>query len=197
MKKSFMILAALLCFMIFFTSIGGTYATWFFAEEPSDSVNNTASLTLSEFTWEPEEILPTVTPGQNYLTLHTSILDNGKNGLNSSKDALEKTIIKERLLHNTHNIQGGNLKHLFIDAECRELNFIIQYVSDTEFHLYMYKEDDVKTGAVGTTEIQVYKSILNKKNNKWIGSEAQFGYAKIQYLPDTNIIAIDINSWYR
>ena len=61
----------------------------------------------------------------------------------------------------------------------------------------MYKEDDVKTGAVGTTEIQVYKSILIKKNNKWIGSEAQFGYAKIQYLPDTNIIAIDINSWYR
>ena len=98
MKKGLMLLPALLCVMIFFASIGGSYATWFFAEDPSSSVNEKNDIILSEFTWEPEEILPTVTPGQNYLDLHNSILYNIKNGLNSSKDALEQAVIKNELL---------------------------------------------------------------------------------------------------
>ena len=46
-------------------------------------------------------------------------------------------------------------------------------------------------------QISVYKSILIKENNTWYGKEAQFGYAKIQYLPNSSIIAIDIISWHR
>lgn len=197
MKIRPMLFPAILCVMLFFASIGGVYATWKYAEQSPADAKTEQNVTLSDFVWEPEEILPTVTPGQNFLDLHMSILNNVKNGLNSSKDALEKAVVKEEVLHSSHNLQGGNIKHLFINEECRELDFLIQYVSGEEFHLYMYKENDTKTGAVGATEISVYKSILIKENNTWYGKEAQFGYAKIQYLPNSSILAIDIISWHR
>ena len=59
----------------------------------------------------------------------------------------------------------------------------------------MYKKSDAQDGAVGVTKIQVYMSILIKENDKWYGKEAQFGYAVIQYLPDSNIISIDVDTW--
>ena len=191
------LMLSILCLTLFFTSIGGVYATWKYAEQSIDDVQTEQNVTLSHFIWEPEEILPTVTPGQNFLDLLNSILNNVKNGLNSSKDALEKAVVNKGLLHSSHNLQGGNIKHLFINEECRELDFLFQYISDTEFHLYMYKESDVKTGAVGVSEIAVYMSILVKENSVWKGKEAQFGYAKIQYLPNSSIIAVDVSSWYR
>ena len=194
MKKSLMLLSALFCAIMFFTSIGGAFATWYLAEEQSSDVQTSKDVVLSEFVWAPEEILP-ITPGQNYLDLHESILYNNKNGLNSSKDALERAVIKEGLLHNSHNIQGGNLKHLFISEACRELEFVLECVNQNEFHLYMYKKSDVQNGTVGVTKIQVYMSILTKKNDKWYGDESQFGYAVIQYLPDSNIISIDVDTW--
>ena len=189
--------AVLLSVMIFFASIGGTYATWYFAEDPASSTNDPVNITLSEFVWAPEEILPTVTPGQNYLDLHAAILNNNKSGLNSSKGALEDAIIEKGLLHSSHNLQGGNIKHLFITAASRELDFFIQYVSDTKFHLYMYKKEDTTNGAVGVTEIQVYMSILTKENEKWEGKESQVGYATLQYRPNSNDIAIDVTTWHR
>ena len=139
MKKSLSLLSVLLIIMMFFASIGGVYATWMFAGGVVQSEENEQHITISEFTWEPEEILPTVTPGQNFLDLHQSILENIKVGLNSSKGALEDAIVKDKLVHSSKNLQGGNMKHLFITQETRDLDFLIQYVSNTEFHLYMYK----------------------------------------------------------
>ena len=196
MKKSLILISALFSAIIFFTSVGATYATWFFAEEPCSDTKTSQGLILSEFVWAPEEILP-VTPGQNYLDLHYSILNNNKNGLNSSKDALEKAVIKEAILHSSDNIQGGNLKHLFITEATRELEFLVEYISQTEFHLYMYNKSDVQDGAVGITKIQVYMSILTKENDEWYSNESQLGYALIQYLPNSNIISIDVDTWAR
>ena len=189
-------LSLILGMMILCASVGGVFATWYFAEEPSSDVKNSQNITISEFVWAPEEILP-ITPGQNYLDLLESILNNRKNGLNSSKDALERAVIKETLLHSSYNLQGGNIKHLFIDEACRELDFLIEYINDDEFHVYMYNSDEAKTSAVGVTKIQVYMTILTRENSKWVGKEAQVGYAVVQYLPDSNIISIDIDTWAR
>lgn len=178
-------------------SVGGVYATWQFAEELPESVNNTQSINLSEFVWAPEEILPDVTPGQNYLDLHKSILENVKGGLNSSKDTLENAVLKDNdgLLHSSQNVQGGNLSHLFITNATRELDFIVEYVTDNEFLVFMYKNADAVAGAIGTTQIQVYKTIYAKTNNEWFGKETQFGVATVQFFPNTNILAIDVNTW--
>ena len=77
MKKSLSFIY-ILFIMIIFASFGGAYATWIFAEEPAVSQQDSNSIILSEFVWAPEEILPDVTPGQNYLDLHASILENVK-----------------------------------------------------------------------------------------------------------------------
>ena len=182
--------------LILCASIGGTFATWNYAEEPSNDVQTSQDIILSEFVWEPEEILP-ITPGQNYLDLHYSILYNEKNGLNASKDALEKAVIKNVLLHSSDNIQGGNLKHLFINEACRELEFLLVHINDDMFYLYMYKHSDTLSGAVGVTKIQVYVAILTREGDEWVSNEAQVGYAVLGYLPDTNIISIDISTWTR
>ena len=93
MSKKIMISSIFLAILIFCASISGVFATWFFAEETPTSVMKAEDIGISEFVWKPEEILPDVTPGQNYLDLHESILENTKGGLNSSKDTLENLFI--------------------------------------------------------------------------------------------------------
>lgn len=193
MKKLLVIIMA--CSMLF--SVGGVFATWQFAEEAPDTVNKSQGIYLSEFVWAPEEILPDVTPGQNYLDLYQSILENVKGGLNSSKDTLENAVLRDNdgLLHSSQNVQGGNLSHLFITNATKELDFIVQYVTDSEFLVYMYKNADAENGATGVTQIAVYKTIFIKSNNVWEGKETQYGFATVQFFPDTNILAIDVDTW--
>ena len=183
--------------MIIFASFGGAYATWIFAEEPAVSKQDSNSIILSEFVWAPEEILPDVTPGQNYLDLYESILNNMKGGLNSSKDTLEEALFSDDdgLLHGDENVSGGNLKHLFITSASKELDFIAQRISNTEIHVYMYQASQAKGGAVGVTQIKVYMTIYRLDGEDWLGAEAQLGTATVQYMPNSNIIAIDVNTW--
>ena len=197
MKKPRIFLGALAAGLLL-SSVGGVYATWHFAETPPASVSGTQSMQLSEFVWEPEEILPTVTPGQNFLDLYSSILENDKGGLNGSKKVLENAVIKadDGLLHCTENVQGGNLKHLFTTSASRELEFLVERISNTHFNLYIYKEVDTN-GAIGVTRIEVYKTILVKTNGTWVGEETQFGYATLQYFPGTSIRSIDVSTWSR
>lgn len=198
MSKKIAYYSMFLTILICFASIGGVFATWFMAEESPAPINESKSLTLSEFTWKPEEILPSVTPGQNFLDLYESILENMKGGLNSSKDTLENAVINASngLVHCDQNVQGGNLKHLFITEASRELDFIVQYISDTNFKLYTYKQTDTN-GSVGITQIEVYMTILVKENNVWIGQETQLGMATLEYFPNTNVISIDVSTWSR
>ena len=172
MKKILVIIMA--CSMLF--SVCGVFATWQFAEDLPDAVNKAQGIYLSEFVWAPEEILPDVTPGQTYIDLHQSILENVKGGLNSSKDTLENAILRDSdgLLHSSQNVQGGNLNHLFITQACRELDFIAQYVTNSEFLVYMYKSSDTLNGMVGTSRMQVYKTIYVKTNGEWWEDSARY-----------------------
>ena len=199
MFKKIIVIPIFLSILMFFASLSGVFAAWFFAEESPESVNQSKGITISEFVWKPEEILPDITPGQNYLDLHKSILENVKGGLNSSKDTLEKAVLKDDdgLLHSSQNVQGGNLTHLFITQATHELDFIVKYVSDNEFWVFMYEDAKATNGSAGTTKISVYKTFYIKTNNTWEGKEAQFGLATVQFFPNTNILAIDVDSWYK
>ena len=180
------------------SSFGGAYSTWRFAEDAPTAVSGSQSITLSEFVWQPEEILPSVTPGQNFLDLYNSILYNVKAGLNSSKHVLENAVNKADtgLVHCHQNVQGGNLKHLFITEATRELGFMMERISGSTFILYIYKEVDTN-GAMGVSRIEVYKTILKEENGVWDGEETQVGYATLQYFPGTSVRAIDVSTWSR
>ena len=100
-------------------NVGGVFATWNYAQGAVPAISAYTDPKSSTFEYAPEIILPSQDVGKNYLDLLQSILDNIKGGLNSSKDTLEKALIKSKILHSSENVQGGNLKHLFITEESR------------------------------------------------------------------------------
>lgn len=189
-------LLVVLCLVLCAVPGGGVWALWRYAEAPAVSDAANVGITLSEFVWAPEEILPSDTPGKNYIDLLDSVLENAKGGLNSSKDMLEKAVLRSHLVHSSQNVQGGNLKHLFTTQASQDLEFIVEYVTDEEFNVYMYESRDALDGLVGVTKIKVYKTIMVIENGKWMGRETKLGYATLQYFKDTNIVAIDATgSW--
>ena len=198
MIKTTTVLSVILSVMLSFAVIGGVYANWHYAEEPAESATTGLGVAINEFIWKAEEILPTVKPGQNYLDLHEAIINNAKAGLNGSKDSLEEAVIKEKnsFIHSGYNLHGSNMKHLFITEACKELDFVLAYYSDTEFHLFIFKISDTKEGVVGVDKISVYKSILKKANGVWESEEVQMGFATTKRL-NSNTIIIDHKSWYR
>lgn len=185
-----------LLFLAFVLTISGVYAAWIYPNSMIEQKNNTLGIILSEFVWEPEEILP-VTPGSNYMVLLDSILNNSKGGLNSSKGTVENAVKQDGIIHSSQNVHGGNLKLLFITEECRELEFIIKYISDTEFHVYMFENKDVTSGLVNVTQIYAYMTVLTVVDGEWIGLESQLGYSTLRYVRNTNYIAIDPDEWIR
>lgn len=192
---------ALLLALLLIASAGGVFAVWRYAEDPAESVHDSVGITIREdnFVWTPEQILPTDKPGENYMSLLGSILDNIKVGLNSSKDVIFDTAKRYGIVHCDQNVQGGNLKHLedVFTSSDRDLDFVIAYVSDTELHCFMYEDDDIRSGLVGTTLIKVYKTILRFDGNEWYGEESQLGYATIKYLPNSNHIGVIPGEWVR
>lgn len=184
----------LICFI---ASISGVFGIWIFMEEPAEPQKESFGPSLSEFTWQPEEILPSDKIGENYLILFESILNNNKGGLNSSKGTLENAVLVNKLVHSSDNVQGGNLKHLFTTEESKDLDFIIEYVNNNEFNAYMYETYDTVNGLVDVTKITVYKTIYKKENGEWYGDESQLGYAILRYYKETNKIAILPNEWVK
>lgn len=193
--KSITVFLKLLIVLLIVASIGGTYATWRYAEEKAENNNDLMNIKINEFTWAPEEILPTDKPGENYIELLKSILENNKAGLNSNKDTLENAVLKDVIVHSSQNVQGGNLKHLFISSASRELDFVVEYIEDDQFAVYMFDNKDVNNGLVDVTFIKVYKTILIQENGVWTGKESQLGYAVLRYFKNTNYIAITPSEW--
>ena len=145
MRTSYLAKALYLCLcVVIMLSLSGVFAAWHYCGIPLADENDDVGFSLNVFTWKPAGILPTEKPGENYMVLLDSVLNNNKGSLNSSKGTVENTVKKDKLLHSSQNVQGGNLKHLFITEPCKALDFIIQYVSDTEFHIYMFETEDVE-----------------------------------------------------
>ena len=190
-------LISFLCALLLLASTGGAYATWLYANGDAEERSENMGLTLFEFVWKPEEILPTETPGENYLSLLNSILNNSKVGLNSKKDTLADAVIQYKVVHCSQNVTGGNLKHLLdvFSSSNDKLDFIVQHITDEEFHVYMFESDDIDNGIVGTTRIKVYKTILVDEGNKWVARESQFGHAVMRYLSNSTYIGIDPGEW--
>lgn len=183
--------------MCFIASISGVFGIWIFSEEPPQPQEESFGPSLSEFTWQPEEILPSDKIGENYLVLFESILNNMKGGLNSSKGTLENAVLAHKLVHSSDKVEGGNLKHLFTTEESKDLDFLVEYVSDNEFNAYMYETYDTINGLIDTTKIMVYKTIFKQENGQWFGEESQLGYATLRYYKETNKIAILPSEWIK
>ena len=70
LSKALMLMVSLL----FLISVSGVSATWYYARGDAHRQEAAPGITLSEFTWKSEEILPTTTPGENHLVVIKNIL---------------------------------------------------------------------------------------------------------------------------
>lgn len=189
-----------LCLLLIISlSCTGVYASWNYATFFTNELTPDLTLGLEDFTWKSENVLPG-TPedtklGNNYMTLLEQIKNNSKMGLNGSKNTLFENTKKKGILHSDANVQGGNLKHLFITSECRELDFLLHYISDTEIHAYLYANTTLDEATVDKTIIQVYRATIKLENGTWKDTGTMVGYAVTRKLSGVSYLTINPSEW--
>lgn len=181
--------------------VGSVYATWQYALQRAPSANENVSLTLNEFFYKPEEVIPggsiEAPLGEDHLELIEMILNEASYGVNATKKPIIHTVLsRNHVIYCDQNVQGGNLKHLMIDSSenADRLHFVISKASDTEYHAFTFSYYDMRNGAIGS-EIQVYKTILEKgANGRWTAPRSFIGVAKI-FDPGIVSKSIDYTTW--
>ena len=204
MSRGIIRYTSLLCCLFLLATVGGVFATWYFAEDSAKSVTDTMGITLSEFVWKPVEILPTESEiGENHLALIELILNENEKGygLNyDSKNVLEGYLNRYGVVFSNQKTSGGNLK--FVSDETNQLYYCVERVSDTVYYAYTFSRNDLSM-AIGThTAIPVYRTVL-EKTDKWHAPRSYFGYAQTKSLRDMNAentsgtlaYSIDVSTW--
>ena len=200
MRSSYLSRILPLCLLLILAlSCTGVYATWRYATFFTDVDTPDMSLNTEEFSWKSEEILPD-TPedsqiGNNYMVLLEQVKNNVKAGLNGSKDVLFNETKENIVLHSNQNVQGGNLKHLFITSECRLLDFVVHYISDTELHLFLYENATLPNAAADKTVILVYRVVLKLEKGVWDDVGTVVGHSTVRRLSGISNLTIAPTEW--
>lgn len=195
---------AFLCSLFVLASIGGVFATWYYTYETTPSVQENLSVSLSEFEWKPEEILPTESEiGENHLALIELILNENQKGygLNyDNKHVLEGYLDKYGLVFSNQKVSGGNLK--FVSDETNQLYYCVEKISETMYYAYTFSFSDLNSVKGTATVMPVYRTVL-EKTDIWRAPRSYFGYAQTKLLrafgaentPGTLEYSIDVSTW--
>ena len=167
-------------------AVSGAYASWVYASGPMNEEAFDGGVSITEFVYNPEEVLPddntSTQLGENHSDLIQNILFEASYGLNATKKPIIHNLLNQAgdVIYCQQNVQGGNLKHLMIDGTgAYSLLFQIEYVSDTEYITYTYLASDVNNSEVGA-EIEVYKTVVAKAPGQhWEATLSYHGKAKV------------------
>lgn len=173
----------LLCCLSILASVGGVFATWYYAQSTVADVNQGVGVSLSDFVWEPEEILPTESKiGENHLVLIELILNESNKGygLNyDNKQVLESYLNRYGIIFSNQKTSGGNIK--FVSDESEQLYYCIEKISDTMYYAYTFSYNDLNSAKGTVTLIPVYRTVL-EKTDIWRSPRSYFGYAQTKRL---------------
>ena len=194
-------------------SIGGVSATWFYAQSSPTPVEQLAGVSISEFDYKPEEILPgggegtgEVQLGENHFAVIKLIVDEADKGynLNNSGSILHSILRNERVAYSNQKISGGNLKFI-LDAKnnTHKLYYCVEKAGDTLYYVYTFSTDSLSTVGGTDLEIEVYKTSI-EKTDRWRATVSHLGYAKTVRLsslglsadPQSIVYTIDVDSWH-
>jgi len=204
MGRSIMRYTVFLCCLLIFASIGGVFASWYYTNETVSNAQEDLSVSLSEFEWKPEEILPTESEiGENHLALIELILnENNKGyGLNyDNKHVLEEYLEKYGFIFANQKVSGGNLK--FVSDETDQLYYCIEKISNTMYYAYTFSYSDLNSAKGTNVAMPVYRTVL-EKTDIWRAPRSYFGYAQTKSLrdfgaensPGTLAYSIDFSTW--
>ena len=179
-------------------TVSGVYATWAYAEKTPTAVTTSMDVSLLEFEFKPEEVLPddeqSSQLGENHLALIKKIIEEASYGLNATKKPIIHNLLNNvgDVVYCQQNVQGGNLKHLMIDGtDAYNLLFQIEYVNEQEYVAYTYLRKDATDNAIGT-EIEVYKTIMSKtEKGVWEATRSYEGVAKVATSQHSGVRAIN------
>lgn len=182
---------------------GGTYATWYYAGQPSDPADHNLSISIGDFLWEGSGSLPTDDKlGENHVSLIDNIINHPEHGLNASKSYLNEQIADRKkggtgwksgrdTLGSMAVTQSDELEEIF-GLNASALDFLIQFVSDTEYYLFttgVYLGErgsqflgfntaaGKPTVPLGHPVYPIYKTVVQKVNGVWTAISTVEGYA--------------------
>ncbi|MBQ7788361.1 MAG: hypothetical protein IJ398_01760 [Clostridia bacterium] len=176
-----------LTLIVAISSVGGVYATWLYAESPPISVNQGVGVSISEFNYPPEEILPGggegtggVEIGQDHYHTIQLIVDEAGKGysLNSSGSILHSLLRNNEVVYSNQKVSGGNLKFILDPSNnTHKLYYALERVSDTLYYAYTFSIDELSTAGGTDIEIVAYRTSI-EYTDKWYATESHMGYAK-------------------
>ena len=185
---------------VFAFSFNSVNAKWFYgASMPVEGL--LISYKLEDFYWEGSGVLPEDEEhGENHIELLQNIINDSRYGLNSTSNTLLHNYLEKigDILYSEQQVSGGNLKHLMIDGTgAYALLFQIEFVSETEYNVYTYKQEDTEDYKIGEN-IEVYFTKVSKVNGKWDGVKTEIGVAKLCETNNKKVPrAVDTSTWVK
>ena len=182
----------------------GVYALWIYPT-PADGTSNGIGLSVLDFGYAPEEVLPgdkeATNLHENHNNLITNIVNHIDYGLNATKKPIVRKLLEDGVpvVYCDQNVSGGNLKHMMLSSsDVEQLMFCVEYSSDTEYIAYTFSGKLVANVNVGKT-IEVYKTIIEKgSNGKWVATKSYHGTAVISAVRASSsetLLSIDVSTW--
>ena len=183
------------------------YASWTFAGDFMASVDTNLDLSIKEFEFAPEEVLPDEDQNQfkqNHMYLIENILNHVQYGINS----YDKMVIHDYLedygaVYGAQNVSGGNLKHVLAadSSVAGGVQFAMKRISDTEYHTFTFAQSELNNTTQGNY-LEVYKTVMvyGADANGTVCWHAPLGYkgrAKAAWCETDkkDVYSIDVNSW--
>ncbi|MBQ8839910.1 MAG: hypothetical protein IJ004_01085 [Clostridia bacterium] len=204
--------ALIISWVLILSTIGGVYATWNYATYPIQSVHQNLGVTLSEFHYPPEEILPggdndsEVELGGNHYTVVKLIVDEAGRGysLNDANSIIHSLLESYDSIYSNQKISGGNLKFILDPKNnTHKLYYAMERISEDIYYIYTYSIDDLATVGGTDLELPVYRTEVNKIDGTWTLYDSHIGYAKsvelsslgFSSMSQTLNYVIDVSSW--
>ncbi len=212
MRGNPMRILALILGLVLLMSVGGVYAAWIYAGLPAASVDQNVDVSILEFDYPPEEVLPgggneQAPIGENHLSLIDLILnENDKGyGLNINNNVvLHQYLRRQPVVYSNQKVSGGNLKFI-LDPQnnTHGLYYCLEKVTDTLYYAYTFSTDALSTASGTDVEIIAYRTDL-VKTDIWRATVSHMGHAKTKSLQNLGVSAdpnairysIDVSTWY-
>ena len=189
LAKISMLLALLSTMLI--TSV---FASWVYSAYPPTDKDMGLGLSLIEFVYKPEEVLPGHEVGyldQNHQEVIYNITDHIKYGLNyQDKPLLTNYLNQNGIVYSNQKATGGNLK--FLGDESESLMWVIEKDTDTIYYIYTFEEEQVTSSNLNLL-ITVYKTKCVYKDGLWQNERAYVGEAPIAMV--SGIMTINVDGW--
>ncbi len=209
-------LSLFLC-LVMVLSIGGVFATWKYSNLGPNPASLDITIKLGEFNWVGSGDLPTDDAiGEDHLALIQMIINHPEHGLNTSRSYLNEQIADRQdgglgwsggrdTLGSMAVTQSQELAEIF-GLDSYNLDFLIQFVSDTEYYIFTTGVDLGQRGEInwlgtanktpgkptvpiGERIHPIYRTRVLKTNGTWAAVETKAGSAISAWYEESRRVA--------